>query len=166
MPQTVDIAIIVLSGILILIGILGGKFKLFGAEIAEKIEHRPVRALALILGLMLIIVAKNYDLLTPLRYVFPKNVPGLPSPTVPPIEHAISGVITANNGKPLEQVTVEVLETRAKTTSNEKGEYKIAVSSNISTVNVSFSKAGFNPAQLLHLQAPNNKANIMMEVEK
>jgi hypothetical protein len=40
MPQTLAIGVLVLGGILLLIALLGGNFKLFGAEISESVSSK------------------------------------------------------------------------------------------------------------------------------
>jgi len=57
MPATISIGLFVLDGILILIGILGGKFKVFGAEVAEKISNRFLRFIAVIFDTIMVIGA-------------------------------------------------------------------------------------------------------------
>jgi hypothetical protein len=55
MPSSVPIAAFVLGGVLLLVAILGGKFKLFGAEISEA-AGKPARWFAGLLGCCLTIV--------------------------------------------------------------------------------------------------------------
>jgi hypothetical protein len=54
MPTTVTIGMLVLGGILLLIALVGGNFKIFGAEISEKISNKGLRWTAGILGLGLL----------------------------------------------------------------------------------------------------------------
>lgn len=55
MPQSVTIAAFVFGAVLILIALVGGGFKIFGAEIPKPIEI-PARFVAAILGLILIFI--------------------------------------------------------------------------------------------------------------
>ncbi|HEX4133754.1 MAG TPA: hypothetical protein VHY84_03955 [Bryobacteraceae bacterium] len=57
MPQSIAIGLLVLGGVLLLIAILGGNFKIFGAEIGEKISSGPIRLLAGVLGIAFIFLA-------------------------------------------------------------------------------------------------------------
>ena len=56
MPNSIEIGLLVLGGVLLLVAVLGGKFKLWGAEI-EGTTGRAGRIGALILGLVFIILA-------------------------------------------------------------------------------------------------------------
>ena len=57
MPQSTAIAAMILGGVLLLIAILGGNFKIFGAEIGEKVSGGPLRFLAGMIGITLVLVA-------------------------------------------------------------------------------------------------------------
>lgn len=57
MPGSISLGLLVLGGVLILIGFLGGNFKLFGAEVAATISNRWLRFLAIIFGVVLLITA-------------------------------------------------------------------------------------------------------------
>jgi hypothetical protein len=57
MPVSISIGLLVLGGVFILIGFLGGNFKLFGAEVTATISNRWVRFSATIFGLVLLIAA-------------------------------------------------------------------------------------------------------------
>lgn len=50
MPPTIQIALLVLGAVLILIGIVGGNIKIFGAEIAEKVSNPLIKFISLALG--------------------------------------------------------------------------------------------------------------------
>lgn len=50
MPQTTQIALLVLGAVLILIGIVGGNIKIFGAEVAEKVSNPLIKFTSLALG--------------------------------------------------------------------------------------------------------------------
>lgn len=50
MPQNVQIGTLALGGILVLIGILGGAFTIFGASIAEKVSNPILRIFSFLLG--------------------------------------------------------------------------------------------------------------------
>lgn len=54
MPATVQIGMLVIGAVLLLIALLSGNFKIFGVEIAEKLESRPLRVFAGALGLLMI----------------------------------------------------------------------------------------------------------------
>jgi hypothetical protein len=56
MPENIRIGAFVLGGIFLLIAILGGNFKIFGAEIASTVSNRSLRFVAFILGTTLLIV--------------------------------------------------------------------------------------------------------------
>ncbi len=60
MPSTIELALVVLGAILILISILGGKFKIFGADI-EGTTGRFGRIIAFVLGLVFIFIAIIMD---------------------------------------------------------------------------------------------------------
>lgn len=57
MPESVQIGILTLGAVLILIALLGGNFKLFGAEVSATISNRLLRFVAFALGTALLIVA-------------------------------------------------------------------------------------------------------------
>jgi hypothetical protein len=57
MPQSVAIGLLALGGVLLLIAIIGGNFKIFGAEISERISSAPMRFLAGVLGIVFIFLA-------------------------------------------------------------------------------------------------------------
>lgn len=57
MPGSISLGLLVLGGVLILVGFLGGNFKLFGAEVAATISNRWLRFAALAFGVVLLIVA-------------------------------------------------------------------------------------------------------------
>lgn len=54
MPQSVVIGLLVLGGVLLLIAITGGKFKIFVAEVDSPVSSTPVRLVAGLLGLVFI----------------------------------------------------------------------------------------------------------------
>ena len=56
MPGSVTIALVVLGGVLVLIAVLGGKFKIWGAEIEDSTGN-PGRIAAGILGVVFILIA-------------------------------------------------------------------------------------------------------------
>ncbi len=60
MPSTIELALVVLGAILILISILGGKFKIFGADI-EGTTGKFGRIVAFVLGLIFIFIAIIMD---------------------------------------------------------------------------------------------------------
>jgi hypothetical protein len=57
MPQSLSIGVLVLGGVLLLIAIIGGGFKIFGAEVADKISNTPLRLLSGALGICFIFLA-------------------------------------------------------------------------------------------------------------
>ncbi|MBR8833398.1 MAG: hypothetical protein DSM106950_04975 [Stigonema ocellatum SAG 48.90 = DSM 106950] len=57
MPGSISLGLLVLGGVLILIGFLGGNFKLFGAEVAATISNRWLRFVAIIFGSVLVFAA-------------------------------------------------------------------------------------------------------------
>jgi hypothetical protein len=54
MPQSIMIGLLVLGGVLLLIAITGGQFKIFAAEVDSPVSSKPVRLMAGLLGLMFI----------------------------------------------------------------------------------------------------------------
>src|ERR1700722_599042 len=57
MPNSVTVSLLVLCGVLLLIAILGGNFKIFGAEVGDKVSSTPMRLLAGALGLTFVVLA-------------------------------------------------------------------------------------------------------------
>ena len=57
MPQSISIAVLVLGGVLLLVAITGGKFKIFEAEIDSAVSSKLVRLISGAIGLILITVA-------------------------------------------------------------------------------------------------------------
>jgi len=57
MPGSISLGLLILGGVLILIGFLGGNFKLFGAEVAATISNRWLRFSAIVFGVVLLIAA-------------------------------------------------------------------------------------------------------------
>lgn len=57
MPPTLQVALIVLGGILLLIGIAGGNIKLFGSEVVATVSNRLLRFVAFTIGALLLILA-------------------------------------------------------------------------------------------------------------
>jgi hypothetical protein len=57
MPENLAIAVFVLGAILILIAILGGNFKLFGAEVASIVTNPFLRFVSFALGIALLAIA-------------------------------------------------------------------------------------------------------------
>jgi hypothetical protein len=105
MPQSIAIGLLVLGGVLLLIAILGGNFKIFGAEIGEKISSGPIRMLAGVLGIAFIFLA-----LSPGRLASGGNPPSTatsPSATSPTASSpaaaspATASPVTASPAEPL-----------------------------------------------------------------
>jgi uncharacterized protein YgiM (DUF1202 family) len=57
MPNNIRLSMFAFGAILILIGILGGKFKLFRAEIAAKVSNPILRFVSLALGTFLLVTS-------------------------------------------------------------------------------------------------------------
>jgi len=57
MPPTLAVGLIVLGGVLLLVSIIGGKFKIFGAEVTETISNWQLRLLAGVLGIVFVLTA-------------------------------------------------------------------------------------------------------------
>ena len=57
MPQSISIAVLVLGGVLLLVAITGGKFKIFEAEVDSAVSSKLVRLISGAIGLILITVA-------------------------------------------------------------------------------------------------------------
>lgn len=55
MPEGIQIGLLVLGGVLILIAILGGNFKLFGAEVTATVSNVYLRFVAFLLGVFLLL---------------------------------------------------------------------------------------------------------------
>jgi hypothetical protein len=83
MPASVQIGAIALGGVLVLIGLVGGNFKLFGAELAATISNSYLRFVAFAFGTFLIIAALNSSGSTPTPSPSPISYP-TPGPTPTP----------------------------------------------------------------------------------
>jgi hypothetical protein len=84
MPTSVTIGLLVLASVLLLVAILGGNFKLFGAEISGRVSHKGIRWLSGILGLWLLWVpvqASNRNKPEPQNSTYPSPDHALPKPT-------------------------------------------------------------------------------------
>lgn len=57
MPQSLVIGFLVLGGVLLLVAITGGKFKLFGAEIEGAIPSKTIRVMSGLLGTVFILIS-------------------------------------------------------------------------------------------------------------
>jgi uncharacterized protein YgiM (DUF1202 family) len=57
MPENIRIGMFVFGAILILIAILGGNFKLFGAEVATTVSNPNLRLVSFALGIFLLVTA-------------------------------------------------------------------------------------------------------------
>lgn len=57
MPASIAIGLIVLGGVLLLVAILGGNFKIFGAEVGEKVSSGFIRLLSGVLGIAFVFLA-------------------------------------------------------------------------------------------------------------
>ena len=61
MPPTVTIGLLVLGGVLILVAIVGGNFKLFGVELANTISNPFLRFVAFVFGAALVVIVIQSD---------------------------------------------------------------------------------------------------------
>ncbi len=75
MPENLKIGAFVFGAILVLIALLGGNFKLFGAEVAATISNRFLRFVAFALGATFLVIAMHSP--------NPGNVSVVPTPTSP-----------------------------------------------------------------------------------
>jgi hypothetical protein len=57
MPQSIAIGLLVLGGVLLLVAVTGGKFKIFVAEVDSPVSNTPVRVLAGVLGVAFILTS-------------------------------------------------------------------------------------------------------------
>lgn len=71
MPETVKIGALVLGAVLLLIGIVGGNFKIFGADFSSVVENKCLRWVAALLGIALLVFALDLKI--------PQFSPTLPS---------------------------------------------------------------------------------------
>ena len=62
MPDNIKIGAFVFGAILVLIAILGGNFKLFGAEVASTVSNRWLRFISFVLGTALVILTLDIKL--------------------------------------------------------------------------------------------------------
>jgi hypothetical protein len=88
MPQSISIGAFVLGGVLLLVALVGGNFKIFGAEVSAKISSVPIRILAGLLGLSFVLVAFSPSIgITPENKALEKvSAPSQPQETVRPAE--------------------------------------------------------------------------------
>src|SRR6516162_7913373 len=63
MPQSISIGLLVLGGVLLLVAIIGGNFKIFGAEVSERISSGPLRVFAGLLGIFFVFLALSPSLI-------------------------------------------------------------------------------------------------------
>ena len=57
MPDSIATAVFIFSAVLILIALLGGKFKIFGSEVSDSVSNPIIRFVAFALGAFLLVVA-------------------------------------------------------------------------------------------------------------
>lgn len=57
MPQSIAIGLLVLGGVLLLVAVTGGKFKIFGAEVDSAVSSAPVRLTAGLLGIAFVLTS-------------------------------------------------------------------------------------------------------------
>jgi predicted phage tail protein len=79
MQENLQIAAFVFGAILVLIALLGGNFKLFGAEVAATVSNRLLRFVAFALGAALLFITISQSL-TPT----PTPTSSFPTPTPTP----------------------------------------------------------------------------------
>lgn len=65
MPATLVIGFFTLGAILLLIGILGGNFKIFGAEVASSVSNPFIRFLSFVFGIIFIGLSLSNNSVTP-----------------------------------------------------------------------------------------------------
>lgn len=75
MPDSIATAVFIFSAVLILIALLGGKFKIFGSEISESVSNPFIRFVAFAIGAFLLVLV--LDIQAP----FNINIFGAPSET-------------------------------------------------------------------------------------
>jgi hypothetical protein len=57
MPQSLSTGVFALGGVLLLVAILGGNFKIFGAEVHDQISSWQIRLISGLIGIVLVVVA-------------------------------------------------------------------------------------------------------------
>jgi hypothetical protein len=57
MPQSIAIGLLVLGGVLLLVAVTGGRFKIFGAEVDSAVSSAPVRLTAGLLGVAFVLTS-------------------------------------------------------------------------------------------------------------
>jgi uncharacterized protein YgiM (DUF1202 family) len=65
MPQSISIGMLVLGGVLLLVAITGGNFKIFGAEVDAAVSSSKVRLLSGALGVIFIFISLAQSKLAP-----------------------------------------------------------------------------------------------------
>ena len=75
MPDNIKIGAFVFGAILVLIAILGGNFKLFGAEVASTVSNRWLRFISFILGTALVVLTLDIKLPPPTNRSNPPSSP-------------------------------------------------------------------------------------------
>jgi len=98
MPNSIQIGILVLAAVLILIAILGGNFKLFGAEVTATVSNRFLRFAAFALGTALLVIAIGLPAqqdptpgLSPIASPMPTTTSPTPTATPTPTESPDGG---------------------------------------------------------------------------
>ncbi|MGG6237139.1 hypothetical protein ACQ4N7_00750 [Nodosilinea sp. AN01ver1] len=96
MPDSTQIGFLVIGGILILIAIVGGNFKLFGAEVASTVSNKFLRFVAFVLGVFLLILAVGLSSPESLTSVSPQSdIPSAQSSQTPSIDESFVGSWTS-----------------------------------------------------------------------
>lgn len=83
MPQSVSIGLMALGGVLLLVAIIGGKFKIFGAEVSDTISSWQLRFLAGVLGIIFVLAAVFQSSLSPSSPSLPNSRATSPKPQPP-----------------------------------------------------------------------------------
>lgn len=105
MPATLPIAMLVIGAVLLLIALLGGNFKIFGVEIADKLESKPLRFLAGLLAAVLITLAVSSPGVNPND---PPPSPGASSSPPIPSKQSSDNSQTPNQKAPSNSQTTSV----------------------------------------------------------
>ncbi|MEM9272734.1 MAG: hypothetical protein AAGA80_07195 [Cyanobacteria bacterium P01_F01_bin.143] len=90
MPENLAIATFVFGAILILIGIIGGNFKLFGSEVSETISNRWLRFISFGLGTFFLVLALEIKLPVGSNSELTPTLVPTPTPYSTPIPHKFS----------------------------------------------------------------------------
>src|SRR6185503_2331791 len=112
MPDNLRIASFVLGSVLLLIAVLGGNFKLFGAEIASTVSSRFLRFAAFVLGVAFLIA--------PFYPYRPTSGPNSNIPSNPPSNPNLNSHLNNNNPSPKDDPIVSDLKIAFHTNDDDK----------------------------------------------